>query len=111
MGGDYYARASGDAVFIVPKPNTSLGIGIDALPQSIRQSTVLTGNDLGILGNSTTVPDQLIPAADARLEELFQTHAHNEDELTYALHQYAHELLAAGRTDEAWAVLLSQGNR
>ena len=56
MGGDYYCRASGGAVFKVPKPNMQLGIGVDALPQSIRQSHVLTGNNLGLLGNSTALP-------------------------------------------------------
>src|ERR1043165_9987923 len=54
MGADYYCRASGGAVFEVHKPNVALGVGIDALPDWIRSSSVLTGNNLGMLGNSTS---------------------------------------------------------
>ena len=44
MGGDFYCRTSGNAVFEVTKPHTQLGIGVDALPESIRNSRILTGN-------------------------------------------------------------------
>lgn len=57
MGGDYYCRASGDAVFEVAKPNLNLGIGIDALPTHIKHSKLLTGNHLGQLANSTSIPE------------------------------------------------------
>src|SRR5687767_3977199 len=56
LGGDWYVRASGAALFEVEKPLTSVGIGVDALPESIRLSTVLTGNNLGQLGNVEHVP-------------------------------------------------------
>lgn len=56
MGGDFYCRASGDAVFEVAKPNTNLGIGIDALPVDIKLSTILSGNDLGQLANVSELP-------------------------------------------------------
>ncbi len=101
MGADYYCRASGSAVFEVPKPNVSLGVGIDALPEAIRNSAILTGNNLGILGNSTAIP---APGAwtDDRLEAALK----QPDKRT-ALHQYAKELLDAGHTDKAWQVLLA----
>lgn len=101
MGADYYCRASGSAVFEVPKPNVSLGVGIDALPEAIRNSAILTGNNLGILGNSTAIP---APGAwtDDRLEAALK----RPDKRT-ALHQYAKELLDAGHTDKAWQVLLA----
>ncbi len=51
MGESWYIRCSDEALFQIPKPLTSLGIGVDRLPQHIRHSTLLTGNDLGILGN------------------------------------------------------------
>jgi flavin reductase (DIM6/NTAB) family NADH-FMN oxidoreductase RutF len=57
MGGNYYCRANGDAVFEIPKPITSIGIGIDALPDQIRLSTELTGNHLGQLGQLESIPD------------------------------------------------------
>jgi len=57
LGGDYYCRASGDAVFMVKKPLQKLGIGIDRLPDKIRQSEYLTGNELGKLGNIESLPN------------------------------------------------------
>lgn len=56
MGANYYCRASGDAVFEVEKPLDIPGIGIDALPAHIRLSEVLTGNELGMLGNIAQLP-------------------------------------------------------
>ena len=56
MGGDYYVRANGDALFEVPKPIRQKGIGVDALPDAIKNSSILTGNDLGMLGNVEELP-------------------------------------------------------
>jgi flavin reductase (DIM6/NTAB) family NADH-FMN oxidoreductase RutF len=91
MGGDYYCRASGDAVFTVPKPNMKLGIGIDALPEAIRFSTVLSGNDLGMLANVSELP------AGAEHASLSQD-----------LHLKARDLLAQNLVDEAWQALLEK---
>ena len=68
LGGNLYCKAFDDAIFEVAKPSTSLGIGIDKLPESIRFSKVLTGNDLGKLGNQN-----IIPTDDEILEILKQT--------------------------------------
>lgn len=57
MGGNWYSRAN-LGMFEVPKPLSSLGIGIDQIPQRIRLSTILTGNDLGMLGNVERVPSK-----------------------------------------------------
>lgn len=54
-GGSYYSRAR-DGFFEIPKPLTTLGIGVDALPEAIRKSKVLTGNNLGMLGNVERLP-------------------------------------------------------
>ena len=56
MGGNWYCRASQDAIFEVKKPLTTLGIGIDQIPSFIRNSDILSGNDLGILGNVEHIP-------------------------------------------------------
>jgi flavin reductase (DIM6/NTAB) family NADH-FMN oxidoreductase RutF len=56
MGRFYYARASGDAVLEIVQEVTSIGIGFDGLPESIRHSPVLTGNDLAKLANLTALP-------------------------------------------------------
>jgi flavin reductase (DIM6/NTAB) family NADH-FMN oxidoreductase RutF len=55
-GGAYYTRASGGAVFQVPKP-AGRPLGYDALPEPLKQSRILTGNDLGMLANSPALPD------------------------------------------------------
>lgn len=107
MGGDYYCRASGSAVFEVPKPNTSLGIGVDALPLHIRNSKVLTGNNLGMLGNSTEVPVLTEILEDTRFSDLLRTYSHDTDGLRNAMHHYAKDLLDAGNIEKAWQVLLA----
>ncbi|MFN5556340.1 MAG: flavin reductase family protein [Chryseotalea sp.] len=56
MGGDWYCRANGDALFTVPKPLEKIGIGIDQLPDEIRLSKVLTGNELAMLANIEALP-------------------------------------------------------
>ncbi|MFM2387012.1 MAG: hypothetical protein RL660_1769 [Bacteroidota bacterium] len=89
MGKDYYCRANGEAVFEVPKPNMQLGIGVDALPKYIRESAVLTGNNLGLLGNSSAVPT---------IDETFNGLDISE--------QSAKALLDEGKVEEAWQVLL-----
>ncbi len=95
MGGDYYCRASGNAVFEVPKPNSNLGIGVDALPESIRLSKVLTGNDLGILANVSE-----IPALNTEY-----TSASGQD-----AHLIAQRLLRENNVSDAWQVLLHEVN-
>lgn len=107
MGGDYYCRASGNAVFEVPKPNMQLGIGIDNLPENIRKSTILTGNNLGLLGNSTSIPVVDTVLYDDRLTYILRDN--DEPTLHIALHNYAKELLDKGDVHKAWQVLLAGG--
>ncbi len=56
MGGSWYSRAN-QGLFEVPKPVSNLGVGVDAIPAHIRSSKVLTGNDLGMLGNVEEIPN------------------------------------------------------
>jgi flavin reductase (DIM6/NTAB) family NADH-FMN oxidoreductase RutF len=107
MGGDYYCRASGSAVFEVHKPNIELGVGVDALPGNIRNSKVLTGNDLGMLGNCTSIPLVSDLFSDDRLSQILREYTHDEDAKKEALHEYAKELLATKQVDKAWQVLLA----
>jgi len=107
MGGDYYCRASGAAVFEVPKPNLALGIGIDALPEKIRMSKLLTGNNLGLLGNCNNIPVVSEMIYDDRLTGILKEYTHDDDRRMQELHIYAKELLDAGNVDLAWQVLLS----
>lgn len=107
MGMDYYCRASGESVFEVPKPNLQLGVGIDQLPLHIRQSDILSGNDLGLLGNSTSIPVVADMTNDERLIGILKEYRSEPVTLRNALHSYAKELLGKGQVDEAWQVLLS----
>ena len=107
MGGDYYCRASGSAVFEVHKPNIQLGIGVDALPESIRNSSILTGNNLGMLGNTASVPVVGEMLQDDRLYTIVREYENNDAGRIAALHLYAKELLDVGDVEKAWQVLLS----
>lgn len=91
MGGDYYCRASGDAVFEVAKPNLNLGIGIDALPTHIKHSNLLTGNHLGQLANSTSIPE---------------VNVHFSIDASKNPEEVAKEYLDNHDVDMAWQVLL-----
>ncbi|MEQ9188176.1 MAG: flavin reductase family protein [Cryomorphaceae bacterium] len=109
MGGNYYVRAHGNALFEVAKPLQRLGIGVDAIPADIRNSKVLTGNDLGKLGNVEALPDETT-VNDYKLTELADIFITLEDDsaaLESALHERAKALLNGGSVDDAWKTLLA----
>jgi flavin reductase (DIM6/NTAB) family NADH-FMN oxidoreductase RutF len=106
MGGDHYCRASGTAVFDVPKPNSALGIGLDALPDKVRSSTILTGNNLGILGNCSAIPERVMEY-DKRVKGLMDLYKNDPVARTEGLHRYAKSLIEQGELDKAWQALLS----
>jgi flavin reductase (DIM6/NTAB) family NADH-FMN oxidoreductase RutF len=107
LGGDWYCRVSPSNLFKVAKPNVKIGIGIDALPLSIRGSRYLTGNHLGQLANVEEVP-MIDPAfEDEQMRHMFQYYSVNPDELEIELHKYAAKLLDEGKVESAWQVLLA----
>lgn len=107
LGGDWYCKVGADNLFKVAKPNTALGIGVDAIPDSIKLSRILTGNHLGQLANVNELP--LIDPAfhDDRLKNIIQYFSINPNEMEQELHQYAAELLNQEKVYEAWQILLS----
>jgi flavin reductase (DIM6/NTAB) family NADH-FMN oxidoreductase RutF len=107
LGGDWYCRVDETNLFMVPKPNTELGIGVDALPESIRNSDILTGNDLGHLANVREMPVIEPSFDDTHLKNIIQYYSLNPDEMEKELHAYAKKLLAEGKVKEAWQVLLA----
>ena len=107
LGGDWYCKVDEQSLFHVAKPNTQLGIGIDALPETIRKSSVLTGNNLGQLANVHDYPTVDATFEDERLKNIIQYFSINPDEMDKELHTYAKELLDAGKVNEAWQVLLA----
>jgi flavin reductase (DIM6/NTAB) family NADH-FMN oxidoreductase RutF len=113
MGGHFYVRAHGDALFGLAQPNTNIGVGVDALPPEARSSTVLTGNDLGKLGAALTIPDETA-VNEYKLTELSDTFIALKDQsekLRTSLHRHAQALLTEGRVDEAWKTILSYNSR
>lgn len=107
LGGDWYCKVDESNLFQVEKPNTRLGIGIDALPESIKNSKILTGNNLAQLGNVHEMP-VIDPAfEDNQLKNIFQYYAVNPAEMEAELHTYAKQLLDEGRVQEAWQILLA----
>ncbi len=107
LGGDWYCKVDKSNLFKVEKPNTKLGIGIDTLPLSIRNSVVLSGNNLGQLANVHEMPFVDPAFADDTLKNIIQYYSINPDDMDTELHRYAKKLLDAGKVHEAWQVLLA----
>ena len=107
LGSDWYTKIDETNLFKVAKPNTQLGIGVDALPESIQKSAVLTGNNLGQLANVHEMPFVDPAFTDDKLKNIIQYFSINPDDMDKELHQYAKELLDAGKINEAWQVLLA----
>lgn len=104
MGGNWYSRAN-MGMFEVPKPLSSLGIGVDQIPDSIRFSKVLTGNDLGMLGNIERIP------GESEVKEFIDEHVEVRSVLSTAdttlVHKKAQQYLRENDVESAWKVLLS----
>ncbi|HRF27213.1 MAG TPA: flavin reductase family protein, partial [Ferruginibacter sp.] len=107
LGANWYCRANASNIFEVEKPNIKLGIGIDAIPASIRNSEILTGNNLGQLGNVHDMPLVNNQYQSDRLKQIIQYYSINPQEMEKELHRYAKELLDEGKVDDAWQVLLA----
>ncbi|MEM1357879.1 MAG: flavin reductase family protein [Bacteroidota bacterium] len=104
MGGNDYLRAIPEAKFEIPKPLRTKGIGVDQLPSHIRNSDVLTGNNLGRLGNVEQLPSPAEIQAARERAEIAKVRAQG----TTALHTLAQQLLESGKTKSALLVLMTQ---
>ncbi len=107
LGGNWYCKVNETNLFQVEKPNELLGIGFDALPGPIRNSKILSGNNLGQLANSKEIPPIDPAFQDERLKNIIQYFSISPEEMENELHIYAKELLNAGRVKDAWQVLLT----
>ena len=101
MGADFYLRAQGENIFTVPKPNENLAMGFDELPERIRKSLVLTGNELAKLANIGQVPE---PTGGVETSSEFAA-ARKQGE--QALHVLAQQALRKGEVGMAWQILLA----
>lgn len=107
LGGDWYCKVDASNLFQVEKPNVKIGIGVDSLPASIRESRVLTGNNLGQLANVYEMPVVDPAFSDDKLKNIFQYFSLNPADMETELHRYAKELLDNGKVYEGWQVLLA----
>lgn len=109
LGGDWYCRVTEESLFKVPKPLRNLGIGIDQLPESIRFSTVLTGNHLGMLANVEVLPE-FSPTGNTSPDQktLSSLEKWKDDPVRFQkeLHTQAAKLLDTGELQKAWQLLL-----
>lgn len=108
-GGNAYVRASGDALFEVPKPMQMVGMGVDQIPADIRKSEVLTGADLAQLATIDQAPDETDVNEHKLLElaDLFMEHEGNGEALEQALHKLAQQEIQSGDVQRAWKTLLA----
>ena len=112
MGGNWYCRADQNSMFEITKPITTCGIGFDQLPQDLKNSKVLTGNDLGHLAGIEELPNET-DVNEYKLLELSDLFVSLESEpvkLEESLHLRAKELLKENKLNEAWLTLLSFNN-
>lgn len=110
LGGDWYCRVTKENLFQVEKPIRTLGIGVDSIPAAIRNSDILTGNNLGQLGNVESMPsDEEIAQfqSDPELKQIVDATIGDHTNRERELHQYARKLLEDGKVAEAWKTLLS----
>lgn len=112
MGGDWYCRADHKSMFEIKKPITSCGIGFDALPSDVRNSKILTGNELGHLAGIEALPNEtdVNEYKLIELSDLFVSLEEKPAELEQKLHIRASELLKENKLEEAWMTLLSFNN-
>ncbi|MEX0997993.1 MAG: flavin reductase family protein [Flavobacteriaceae bacterium] len=105
MGGNWYSRANA-GMFEVPKPLSTLGIGIDKIPDDIKSSTILTGNDLGMLGNMEQIPSESVINEFVSKNIKVRTVLSSSD--TVEIHKLAQSYLQQGDIPSAWKVLLAK---
>jgi len=109
LGGNWYSKLNKEALFEIEKPVRMKGIGFDQMPDHVKSSTILTGNNLGRLGNIEQLPDanEVGNYGDNFLKEIKLKHPPTSMEYKEALHRKAKDLIEQGKVEEAWMVLLS----
>lgn len=107
LGGDWYCRVTKENLFEVPKPLRKLGIGVDQLPEHIRNSSILTGNQLGLLANIEAIPTfENDILEDEQIHSLKSMWEQDQTQLNNELQRYAARLLDEEQIEKAWQVLL-----
>jgi len=112
MGKNWYCRADKNSMFELAQPVNTVGIGFDQLPQEIKNSTILTASELGMLASIEQIPTetQVNEYKLLELSDFFLSLEDNPIELEQVLHAHAQQLLAKNKIYEAWQVLLAFNN-
>ncbi len=106
MGESWYCRASGEALFEIPKPIFNKGIGVDQLPKHVLKSNVLTGNHLGRLGNIERLPDATSIEKELHSKEIITIlQLEDEQKQRHTLHQYAVGFIDKNDIERALSIL------
>jgi len=103
-GGSYYSRAK-QGFFEIPKPLRTMGIGVDALPEDIKNSMILTGNDLGMLANVDGLPSK--DDVNAFVQDLSERYPEIKSASHREKQKLARNYLSYGDVESAWKLLLS----
>ena len=108
MGANWYCRASGDSIFEVQKPGGKIGIGFDNLPSRLKNSFILSGNDLGKLASIDVIPStEEVTKFQENPDIAHILHTTSDDEeAREELHYHAKALLEKNKIKEAWCTLL-----
>ncbi|MEX0662553.1 MAG: flavin reductase family protein [Balneolaceae bacterium] len=109
MGDSWYCRANEQSMFEIPKPGRNRGIGVDALPEQIRMSEILTGNDLGKLGNleSMPTPEEINSIKESDEVKEIYDRLTLDKEIETELHRLGKKMIERGEISEALAVMMS----
>jgi flavin reductase (DIM6/NTAB) family NADH-FMN oxidoreductase RutF len=111
LGGSWYSRITLESLFQIPKPLANLGIGVDQIPEEIRSSPILTGNNLGRLGNVMQLPsaEELAEFSQSEeVENMRKRFRNDPDSWIDHLHTRAKEELESGDVHVAWKFLLQK---
>lgn len=111
LGGNWYTKITAESLFQIPKPLTTLGIGVDQIPEEIRLSPVLTGNNLGRLGNVEQLPSYEDVAAFGQTPEVLELKKRfqwDPESWIDHLHRWAQQELESGEVELAWKILLQK---
>lgn len=110
LGRAWYVRASGDALFSLYQSPDDIAMGFDKLPESIRQSMILTGSEIASIASLTAFPSEEEIAAtieqDSNIQQLLDAFDNNPGEQLNALHRYAKTVIQQGNFLEAFCILM-----
>ncbi len=102
MGGNWYTRAN-KGMFEVPKPLSTIGIGVDSLPEDIKNSTIFTGNDLGKLANVEGIPTKMEALDFVNNQDDIKDEIEQANQIE--IHKFAKQYLDQDDIDTAWNIL------